>query len=145
MVIDRDHGYNRIIRSLYELDGLAAWVGVLDSKTKYKDGVSTAKVAAIWQAKGQWLSATIDARSSVFATEFQEAQYNILIRQMDPIDALADIAERVRKDILSGLKGIVSERSGLLFSSIRWRIGIASDRGRSGQQPKWSKIIRDGP
>lgn len=144
-VVDKDHGFNRIIKSLYELDGLAAWVGVLSGRPKYKDGTSVAKVAGIWQARGQWMTATIDKRSSTFGAEFQEARYAVLMRGKNPVNALADIAERVRKEMIAELDKHVDYDTGLLFANIKWRVGIASNRGRSGQQPSWSKIIRTGP
>ena len=144
-VVDKDHGYDRIIRDLYDLDGLAAWVGVLSGKEKYPDRTSVAKVAGIYQAKGGWLSATIDKRHSVFTQEFKEAQYNILIRGMNAVDALAAVAEKVRKEMVAEIENQGLVKTGLLRASIKWRIGVAVNRGRSGQQPRWQKIIRDGP
>lgn len=144
-VVDRDYGYERIIKSLYELDGLAAWVGVLSGKEKYPDKVSVAKVAAIWQAKGQWMSATIDKRSATFSAEFQEARYKVLMQGMNPVDALEDVAEQVRKDLVAELRAQGLFKTGRLIDSVKYRVGVASNRGRSGQQPSWSKILREGP
>lgn len=144
-IIDKDLGYKKIVDAFYAVDGLAAWIGILSGGPKYPAkgkqirGTAVARVAGIHQAKYGWMSKAIDKQDAKAAAEFARAR-NLIIQGHDPVMILAQIAQEYQKVMRQELLNSGLYVTGRLSKNVKYRIGLAKNVGKTGQQPKWSKI-----
>jgi hypothetical protein len=170
-VIDKDYGYKAMMRAFTLAEGVTGWVGILSGRTRYpksyrswKKGpqgtpkfattkkrkkrdarggrqTTVAQVAGVLQAEGLWISQAIDGHMAVWDREW-DAAARALIRGQNAADSMMEFCVKVRDTMRKELEKTYHMRSRRLWKTIGFRVGVPASIAKSGQQPRWQKILR---
>lgn len=110
----------KALDGLLAANGINVAVGILSGRPKYPDGQAVATVAAVQEARENWMRRTVDSRGAKFAAEAGEFLVAIL-RGESPTDKAAELGDSLAVDMKRQI-----ETQGLLETG-RLRDTIASE------------------